>query len=562
MKKHLFILLGILTLSANAQNTYYVATTGSNSNNGSIATPWLTIQYGVNQLQPGDTLYVRGGTYSEKLSISSSGLPANYTTIKNYPNETPIIDAISFSDANSILWTDQSYLTIDGFHFTNNIFNNAEGITITGSAHHVEILNNKISNIKFDASASAPVNTNTNAVPLNIWADQALDSIHNILVKGNEVFNNQTGFSENITGGGNFSNFIIEDNLVHDNTNIGIDVTGNYQVCPTPSLDQGRNGIIRNNVVYNCVSLYSESAGIYIDGGKNIIVENNTCHHNGYGGEIGCEQDGSTSNIIFRSNVFYQNRSAGLHIGGYDPLTTGVVTNSKVQNNTFYQNDSNNNFDGELIFSKLQNCIIENNIFYTSAQNVLLYAYRTQTNLIMNYNLIYADAGASVIEVSGNWNTTGISNFYTASGFGANSVFGNPMFSNVATGDFHISSSSPAVDAGNPSYIVDSNGEFDLDGENRINNTTIDCGADEYYTTTGLSENTENTFLIYPNPFINQFVIKGDLNNETIVVLNQLGEKIMELKASGSTQIINLEKYNTGVYFIGMKNHLYKVVKL
>ena len=50
-----------LTLSA---TTYYVATNGSNSNNGTTtSTPWLTLQYGIDHVKAGDILYIRGGTY-------------------------------------------------------------------------------------------------------------------------------------------------------------------------------------------------------------------------------------------------------------------------------------------------------------------------------------------------------------------------------------------------------------------------------------------------------------------------------------------------------------------
>ena len=99
---------------------------------------------------------------------------------------------------------------------------------------------------------------------------------------------------------------------------------------------------------------------------------------------------------------------------------------------------------------------------------------------------MFADAGVSSIEVSGNWNTTGLNNFYTTSGFGTNSTFGNPNFLDENNGDFHIPSNSPAINAGNPSYTIQA-GEVDLDGESRINTSVIDCGADEYYSTSGNS---------------------------------------------------------------------------
>ena len=53
---------------------YYVATDGNDgTGDGSIGLPWLTIDYGVTQIQGGDILYVRGGIYREEISINTFG---------------------------------------------------------------------------------------------------------------------------------------------------------------------------------------------------------------------------------------------------------------------------------------------------------------------------------------------------------------------------------------------------------------------------------------------------------------------------------------------------------
>src|SRR4051794_9397114 len=40
---------------------------GDDSADGSMAKPWKTIQHGAERLKPGDTLYLRGGVYYEKV---------------------------------------------------------------------------------------------------------------------------------------------------------------------------------------------------------------------------------------------------------------------------------------------------------------------------------------------------------------------------------------------------------------------------------------------------------------------------------------------------------------
>src|SRR5262249_7947260 len=44
--------------------TYYVATTGSDTANGSSTAPWQTLQHAVETIAPGDVILVRSGTYA------------------------------------------------------------------------------------------------------------------------------------------------------------------------------------------------------------------------------------------------------------------------------------------------------------------------------------------------------------------------------------------------------------------------------------------------------------------------------------------------------------------
>jgi len=54
--------------------TYYVATNGSNSNPGTLAQPWRSVQKAADSLAPGDTAYVRRGVYKEAVTSTSREL--------------------------------------------------------------------------------------------------------------------------------------------------------------------------------------------------------------------------------------------------------------------------------------------------------------------------------------------------------------------------------------------------------------------------------------------------------------------------------------------------------
>ncbi len=65
---------------------------GNNARNGSEKQPWKTIQHALPHLQPGDTLYLRGGTYFENIYCAVAGLPDKPITIRSYPGEQAILN--------------------------------------------------------------------------------------------------------------------------------------------------------------------------------------------------------------------------------------------------------------------------------------------------------------------------------------------------------------------------------------------------------------------------------------------------------------------------------------
>ncbi|HPR74056.1 MAG TPA: SwmB domain-containing protein [Bacteroidales bacterium] len=92
----LFLLYSITTKAA----TYYVATTGNDSNPGTINAPWLTWGKAAFTAVAGDTVYFRGGTYRgdrNYLMKPNSGTASNYICFFNYPGEIPILDFNSYS---------------------------------------------------------------------------------------------------------------------------------------------------------------------------------------------------------------------------------------------------------------------------------------------------------------------------------------------------------------------------------------------------------------------------------------------------------------------------------
>jgi hypothetical protein len=86
--------------------TYYVATTGSNSNPGTLEKPWKTILKAITTLKAGDTALVRGGTYVERIMNPSInvGTSDNRITVKAYSGENPILQGLLWMTGASY-WT-------------------------------------------------------------------------------------------------------------------------------------------------------------------------------------------------------------------------------------------------------------------------------------------------------------------------------------------------------------------------------------------------------------------------------------------------------------------------
>jgi MYXO-CTERM domain-containing protein len=83
---------------------YYVSPTGSDSAAGSLAAPFATLSKANSTAAAGDTIWVRGGTYTitSQLVLSKSGTSdSNRTKIWAYQGETPVLDASKYVTSNT-----------------------------------------------------------------------------------------------------------------------------------------------------------------------------------------------------------------------------------------------------------------------------------------------------------------------------------------------------------------------------------------------------------------------------------------------------------------------------
>jgi hypothetical protein len=93
-EKTLVLIFGLFALPLFAADIY-VATDGSDSGDGTLASPWASIQAAVDAATPGTTIHLRGGTYALSTNVQiteTSGTSSQPITITAYNDESVIID--------------------------------------------------------------------------------------------------------------------------------------------------------------------------------------------------------------------------------------------------------------------------------------------------------------------------------------------------------------------------------------------------------------------------------------------------------------------------------------
>lgn len=493
----IILAVGALFADVNIQSarageaTYYVSTTGNDRNPGTIAAPWRSIQKAANTVVPGDTVYIRGGVYREKVSIPTSGNSnGGSITFQSYPGEKAVLDGSGLSVSSGtdamIKLEDKSYVTIKDLEIrnykTSKKNKTAIAILVTGKGSHIEIRNNHIHHIESLVKSK----DGGDAHGIAVYGTSAADSINNIVIDGNDLHHLKLGSSEALALNGNVENFLVTNNRVHDSTNIGIVLIGFEGTSSNSLNDQARNGLVKGNAVYN-ISSYGNPAygkeysagGIYVDGGKNIVIEENRSYSNDIGIEVASEHKGkSASNITVRNNLIYNNHYTGIAMGGYDSKR-GSTTDSRIINNTIYKNDTKKLEGGQLLLQhNTRNNVIKNNIIVASSSNILI-ANDSASNAgnLLDYNLYYGGKGSK--RAVWNWKKksyTGFAEYQKRTGNDAHSRFENPLFVKEASFDLHLQTTSPAVNKG---QFLPELGSVDIDGQPRVQGGTVDVGADE-----------------------------------------------------------------------------------
>lgn len=400
------LVLILLNVNEEQHQDIYVAEDGNDEQDGSISMPFRTLKKASIEAKAGTTVHVREGIYEEKLVVQHSGTKSAEIIFKPYKKEKVVLSGENFiseeGDTAVIKVDNKNYLTISGFiiqDLTTDLTDETViGIFVTGSSNHIILESNQVQRIETHADDG-------NAHGIAVYGT---GSMNDITITENTVEDLKLGASEALVLNGNIDGFKIDNNLVRRNNNIGIDLIGYEGVASDKKADFVRNGVVSNNTIHD-ISTYGNPAygdaysagGIYVDGGRDIIIEENTIYQSDIGIEATSEHEGKyAENIEIRNNNIYENFYTGIAIGGYDE-ERGGTTNSYISKNKLYRNDTKGLDGGQLMIQHdVTNNTIEKNILTAGPSRIFITNYFTSNeNNQLSDNVFHIEDGEEGIWV-------------------------------------------------------------------------------------------------------------------------------------------------------------------
>ena len=427
--------------------TYHVASDGDDDDPGTQDHPWATLQHGADTLQPGDTVYIRGGVYQQYVTLTRSGVPGQPITYAAYPGETVWLDGQGVGSKYAFNLGDPgvSYIDVVGLNMRHWHDETGDGACIISwrDSDHVTIQDGEFHHCGHGA--------------ISFFQD-----------------------SDHIT---------VENVYIHDNTLVGMD-------CGTGPC---AHWVLRHVRAINNGSESGDTAadGFAIEDGDDILVED--CEASGNAGDgFDFKSTGTTlRRVVARGNdrdniKLWGERSSLINGLSVDAGLVGLVlsgggsytvTNNLIANRQSYGYLAVFGEDDDSAATPVR---LYNTIFYNDDPEMggTTVYFSAGTQLQADHNLYYNPYReedvicASFLGENGCFNSDQINDgtWFAQSGQGEHSAYDDPLFLDGPGKDFHLTAGSPALDAGTDTWAPPD----DLEGYTRPVGSAPDLGPYEY----------------------------------------------------------------------------------
>jgi hypothetical protein len=296
---------------------YYVALNGSDSNPGTIGGPFLTIEKAVSKVQPGQTIYVRGGTYdlTAVIVITKSGTENSLITLAGYTGERPVLN---FSG--QLLGGSNRGINLTGsyWHFLDIDITGAgdNGMRIEGGSYNTiencAFYRNRDSGLQFDSGASnnRVLNCDSyfNADPTD-YADADGFAVKLTVGSGNYFYgcrawkNCDDGWDGYLRGADDVSTTVescwaFENGYLEDGTDPGAQANGNgFKMGGSDD-----KTLMHNFTLKNCLAFKNKAKGFDQNNNKGSMILYNCTGHNNLVADYRITQVLATGKILVVKN--------------------------------------------------------------------------------------------------------------------------------------------------------------------------------------------------------------------------------------------------------------------
>ena len=421
-------------------STYYVSTSGSDSNSGtSSSSPWKTISKinSVN-LNPGDNVLFHGGqTFTGSLNIGSgdTGSSSSPVTFGSYDGQA----TISSGKSTGALVNNASGIWFDNLQFVGTPGSGTQsGINFQGYSKGTYYTNDRVEDCSISGYWYAGI---------LIEGGYTNGGFTGLEITNNTIFNNvEAGIDSVGPSDTSILNPYVAYNQVYNNYGDG------YSTCTGNGIELGdvTGAMVEYNVAYENGSTGGiGGVGIWAYDANDVTFQYNESYDNittkGTDGD-GFDFDANVSNSIMQYNYAFGNDGTGAQLDQWQ--NNSDFTNDIVRFNVFQDNGRKNGYGNLEVWGKVLNSYLYNNVIYTtpgnSGSNSGIRVHNSTIpglyvdNVHFVNNIIDTSGGAALInipqsEAEGAQNLTFTGNVYWTNGSAFKIIDGNTTVSSLAS---------------------------------------------------------------------------------------------------------------------------------